>query len=266
VPTGTAVDLETTSRRRVLVTRAAEQAEELVSALREAGVGPVLVPTIAVELEAAGGDLDNAARQLDTYAWVVISSANGARAVLNAAQRVSTPLDTPCWAALGPASRAVLEQAGIEIDHQPSQPNTITLAAELPVAPGDQVLVIRGDLADEELARALRARGAVVEDVVAYRTREAPESSRPLLRQALVDGSIDAVLFTSGSTIRGLVALSRAEALDISGVPAVCIGPETAAEAMAAGFSVLAVSRSPEAAVLAATTADILATHEQEIR
>jgi hydroxymethylbilane synthase len=266
VPTGTAVDLETTSRRRVLVTRAAEQAEELVSALREAGVGPVLVPTIAVELEAAGGDLDNAARQLDTYAWVVISSANGARAVLNAAQRVSTPLDTPCWAALGPASRAVLEQAGIEIDHQPSQPNTITLAAELPVAPGDQVLVIRGDLADEELARALRARGAVVEDVVAYRTREAPESSRPLLRQALADGSIDAVLFTSGSTIRGLVALSRAEALDISGVPAVCIGPETAAEAMAAGFSVLAVSRSPEAAVLAATTADILATHEQEIR
>jgi uroporphyrinogen-III synthase len=128
------------------------------------------------------------------------------------------------------------------------------------------VLIIRGDLADEQLASALRARGAVVDDVIAYRTREGPESSRSLLQRALAEGAIDAVICTSGSTIRGLLALARAKALDVSGVPAVCIGPETAADAERAGFSVIAISPSPQAAALAATTAGILATPEQEIR
>lgn len=252
--------------RRVLVTRAAEQADELISALRVAGLAPVFVPSIAVEFEPPGGDLDAAARLLHTYAWAVITSANGARAILKAAERVFTALETSKFAAIGPATRGILEREGIEVDHQPSQPNTITLAAELPVAPGESVLVIRGDLADEELARALRARGAVVDDVIAYRTREAPESSRSLLRQALAEGAIDAVVFTSGSTVRGLVALSRTEDLDVLGLPAVCIGPETAADAERAGFSVLTVSPSPEAAALADATARALAGPEQEIR
>ena len=109
------------------------------------------------------------------------------------------------------------------------------MAIELPVVAGARVLVVRGDLADQELAKALRARGGEVDDVVGYRTREAPVSSRPLLRRALADGPIDAVVFTSGSTVRGLVALARAESLDIAAIPSVCIGPETAAEARRAG-------------------------------
>jgi hydroxymethylbilane synthase len=261
-----AIGAEMAFPRRVLVTRAAKQAEELVSALRAAGLAPVLVPSIAVELEPAGGDLDTAARQLATYAWVVVTSANGARAILGAAERVFTPLEAPRWAALGPATRSALEREGIEVDHQPSQATTITLAAELPVTPGERVLIIRGDLADEELARALRARGAMVDDVIAYRTREAPESARTLLRQALAEGAIDAVVFTSGSTVRGLLTLSRAEGLDVLNVPAVCIGPETAADAERAGFAVLAVSPSPAAAALANATAHALASPEQEIR
>lgn len=266
VPTSTATGLGTTSRRRVLVTRAAEQAAELVSALREAGVEPVLVPTIAVELDAAGGDLDAAAGRLHTYAWVVITSANGARAIVKAAEWVSTPLGTSRWAALGEATRSVLEQEGVEVDHQPSHASAIAMAAELPVGRGDRVLVIRGNLGDGELARALRARGAEVDEVVAYRTREAPEGSRPLLRQAFVEGPIDAVVLTSGSTVRGLVALAGAEALDVISIPAICIGPETAADAEHAGFSVLAVSPAPEAVALADTTVRALASQEQEIR
>ena len=266
VPTSTPAISETTSLGRVLVTRAAEQADQLVSALREAGLEPVLVPTIAVELEPAGGDLDAAAGQLHTYAWVVITSANGARAILKATERSFTPLDTPRWAALGPATRSVLEHKGIEVDHQPSHASTIAMAAELPVGRGDRVLVVRGNLGDDELATALRARGTVVDDVIGYRTGQAPESSGPLLRAAFADGSIDAVLFTSGSTVRGLEALARAEALDVNSIPAICIGPETAAEAVGAGFSVLAVSSTPDAVALADVTARSLASQEQEIR
>ena len=251
--------------RRVLVTRAADQAAELASALRHEGLEPVAVPTIAVEADPPGGELDSAAHHLHSYAWVVITSANGARAILDAGRRIPTPLETPNWAAIGPATRAVLEDEGITVDIQPSQANSSAMADELPVVPGQRVLVVRGDLADKELAVALRARGAEVDDVVAYRTREAPASSGPLLRRALSDGPIDAVVFTSGSTVRGLVTLARAASVDLSSIPSVCIGPKTAVDARAAGFSVLAVSAIPEAAALAVTTARALAAQPKPV-
>jgi len=249
---------------RVLVTRAAEQAEELASALRREGLDPVLVPTIAIESDPPGRELDAAARHLDTYAWVVLTSANGARAILNAAKgkaapRLPAPPKAPRWAAIGPATLDVLERGGIHVDLQPSRAHGRAIAHELPVVPGERVLVVRGDLADGGLAIALRARGAEVDDIVAYQTREAPASSRSLLRGALMDGPIDAVVFTSGSTVRGLVALARAVSVDVSSIPSVCIGPQTAADARSAGFSVLAVSASPGAATLAGTAASALA-------
>ena len=257
-------ELSRPASRRVLVTRTAEQAGELVSALREAGLDPVAVPMIAIEFDPPHGDLDTAAGLLHTYAWVVITSANGARAILKAAERILTELGAPSWAAIGPATRRILEHEGIEVALQPSQSTGIAMAIELPVRTGARVLVVRGDLADEELAVALRARGAEVDDVVAYRTREAPAGSRPLLRRVLAEGPIDAVVFTSGSTVRGLVALAQAESLDIAAIPSVCIGPETAADARRAGFSVLAVSDTPEAAALATTTAAALAVRPKE--
>jgi uroporphyrinogen-III synthase len=242
------------------------QAYELVSALREAGLDPVLVPTIAVEFDPPHGELDAAGGLLHTYAWVVITSVNGARAILKAAERILTELGAPSWAAIGPATRRVLEGEGIEVALQPSQSSAIALAVELPVVAGDRVLVVRGDLADEELAIALRARGAEVDDVIAYRTREAPAASRPLLRRALAVGPIDAVVFTSGSTVRGLVALARMERISVTSIPAVCIGPETAAAARDADFSVMAVSLTPEAVALATTTAHALAALPKETR
>ena len=147
---------------RVLVTRAGGQADELVSALRGVGVDPVLVPTIAVELEPAGGDLDDAARHLGFYAWVVITSTNGARAMLEVAERVFTPFMASRFAAIGSATRRALEVEGIDVDFQPTQSTSAAMAAELPVRPGDWVLLVRGNLADADLADALRARGAAV--------------------------------------------------------------------------------------------------------
>ncbi len=251
--------------RRILVTRTPEQAGTLVSALRDAGLDPVPVPTIAIEFEPSRGDLDDAARHLGSYAWVIVTSTNGARAILNAAERVFTPFEASRFAAIGSATRLVLEREGIEVDFQPSRSSAAALAAELPVSSGDRVLAVRGDLADVELAVALRARGAEVDDVIAYRTREAPESSRASLRTATADGPIAAAVFTSGSTVRGLVSLGDAESIDVRSFPAVCIGPETADEARRAGFRILAVAGTPDGAGLAAATADALALQPEEI-
>jgi uroporphyrinogen-III synthase len=79
------------------------------------------------------------------------------------------------------------------------------------------------------------------------------------------DGPIAAVVFTSGSTVRGLVALGRDESIDVLSIPSVCIGPETADEARAAGFRILAVSPTPHSAALAAATTRALALQPREI-
>ncbi len=251
---------------RVLVTRAADQGDELVSRLRQAGLDAVRVPTIAIELRSPSRDLEATARRLGSYAWVVITSANGARALLGAAGHANLGSDAPSWGAIGPATRRILEGAGIEVGFEPSQSSGKTMAAELPLAAGDRVLVVRGDLADEDVPLGLRARGATVDDLIGYRTREAPESSRSLLREAIADGTFDAVVFTSGSTVRGLVALAAAESIDVVSIPAVCIGPETAAEARRLGFRVVAVSATPDSAALAAATAAALVAQMEEAR
>ena len=154
-------DKRRTVTGRVLVTRAAAQAGELVAALSGVGLSPVPVPAIEVEFDAPGGVLDAAARLLHTYRWVVVTSANGAQAVLEAIQRVRIETRGPSWAAIGPATRRALEREGIAVEFQPSQGSGVAMANELPVVADDRVLVIRGDLADGELAVALRARQVI---------------------------------------------------------------------------------------------------------
>jgi hydroxymethylbilane synthase len=252
--------------RRVLVARARGQAAGLASALREAGLEPLVVPTIAVEPVQHGGDLDRAVTRLDGYDLVVVTSANGARAIVESAERAGMALGTVSWAAIGAASRSVLEDAGCRVVAAPSRASSAVLAEEISFTPGDAVLLVRGDLADGALPRGLRARGARVDEVTAYRTVEAPDPSRTLLRDALAEGSPDAVVFTSGSTVRGLVALARAGSLDVSGIPAVCIGPDTAEHARRAGFRVLAISADTRASALAAATARALGVGHEATR
>lgn len=246
---------------RVLVTTAAEEADELIEALLRVALTPVLVPTVAIEPQRPRGTLDAAARHLHRYAWAIVTSAISARALVAAAERVAGRLDAPRWAAIGGPTQQILEEEGIEIDYQPVWPDAVRTAAELLLRPGDRVLVVRGDLTDLQLPIALRARGAEVDDVLAYRSFEAPNSSRALLRAALGQGPIDAVVFTSGSCVRGLAALAKAEALtEIASIPAVCIGPEaeTAAEARRRGFTVVAEAAPSEAIAPAAWTAEVL--------
>jgi hydroxymethylbilane synthase len=251
---------------RVIVTRGADQAGEVLAALRATGLDPVSVPAIAVEREELSAGVDTAVRSLHRHAWVVVTSANGARAILEAAERTSTDPGTASWAAVGAATRRYLEQAGIAVAFQPRHSSAAAMALELPVVAGEQVLVVRGDQADGDTAFVLRSRGAEVDDLVAYRTFEAPESSRDLLRRAFAQGPVAGIVFTSRSTVRGLVALARNASLDVLAVPAVCIGQATADEASAAGFTVLAVSPTADSVALATATSRALALQLQEIR
>jgi uroporphyrinogen-III synthase len=152
-----------------------------------------------------------------------------------------------------------VERAGAKVDIRPSRPDARALADELPITRGERILLVRGDLATDDLPARLRDRGGLVTEVVAYRTIEGPPTSRQILHDAFAAGRPDAVLLASGSAARGLVALAEAEALDLGLVPAICIGPETHQEAVRLGFRVLATSPDPNIPTLAATTAAALA-------
>ena len=254
---------------RVMVTRPAGGLASLAGHLRAVGIEPAIVPAIEIEPVGPGGELDAAVRRLADHDWAVVTSANGVRAVGAAAERLGVALSEVRWAAVGERTARELSQRGVEGLWRPSVALGTAIAAELPLRSGDRVLVIRGSLADPRLPAGLRERGAEVREVVAYRTLEAPVPSRRLLAAALRDGPLDAVLFASGSAVRGLLSLAAwldaetkadGAATDhlrrVMATPAICIGPETERAARDRGFSVLGTSdhQGPEALAQLART------------
>ena len=236
----------------LLVTRPAPQAGELVALLAERGIDAISVPTVETVSTVAGGPLDDAMRSLDGAAWLVITSVNGAAAVLArlTAMGRSLPADLRV-AAVGPATAAALRAGGLRVDHVPSRYLTAAIAEGLGEVSGQRVILARADAATRNLPNALIRRGAVVEEVIAYRTVEGPPESRDRIRAALAQ-PLDGVTFTSGSTVRGLHALlSTPEVLRATALPAFCIGPVTARIARRAGFAVPVVAVSHTADALA---------------
>jgi hydroxymethylbilane synthase len=247
---------------RVIVARAAEQSAALQLALVDRGLAPISVPAIAVE-PARDGFADAIAR-LDSFDWVVVTSANAARALATALPGGSHIPERPRFAAVGLATSQALRVAGIPVALRPERSSGVALADALPLEPGDRVLLPRSDIADPTLVTRLEARGAVVENVVAYRTVEAPEASAPKLRRALSESPV-AVVLTSGSTARGIVTLAEriGAGASMTTIPAICIGPGTAAEATALGFRVAAEARSQNVADVADAVAAALLSPEE---
>lgn len=225
--------------RRILVTRPRAQSQALCDLLRRLGARPLPIPAIGIAPPSARGPLDRALRSLGRYDWVVLTSANGAHACLARARALRIDLRTsrrPRWAAIGPATAAVLRAAGIRVALIPSRFLTAAIARELPVAPGNRILLARTTAATPALADTLGARGAVVDQVAAYRTRLAPRPLSPQLRRLIDARAIDTVLFTSASTVRGLVRMLGRRRGSLRTMTVACIGPVCAAAAEREGL------------------------------
>lgn len=247
---------------RVLVTREPGRPEALALALVARGLDPLVTPTIELRPALPGGPLDEAAGDLTRYAWVVVTSAAGAEALADAAARAGVTLVAARIAAVGAGTADAVAGRGGRATFVPSRATGATIAAELPIAPGDRVLLARADVADTALPAGLRARGAVVDEVVAYHTVEAPEASRLPARDAIRSG-VAAITFASGSAVRGLLALLPPNERAVARrTPACCIGPTTAAAARDAGFEHIFEA---EAASIDAL-ADLVATSHAGIR
>lgn len=247
----------------ILTTRPTGATDPLVARLSALGYRVAAVPTVVLEPVAAGGPLDVALARLADRDLVVVTSPAGADAILAALERTADlpgrgpsgrPDDPPArqdasrcrWAAVGPGTAAVLERAGISVDVVATEPSGRGLAAALRSAAGLRILLARSDAANRDLPDALRAAGAVVEEVVAYRTHEAPDGARGPLLAALADPDTRALVAASGSAIRGARALLDDAGLDrLARLPIVSIGPTTSAVVVSLGLTVAAEAITP---------------------
>lgn len=222
--------------RTVLVTRPREQADELARLLERLGARVVLAPSIEI-VPGRSAALTRALTELSdgAFEWVTVTSP---RTVSALAERLRPREVRACVAAIGEGTAEAFRRwARREPDLMPRAFTTAALARAFPRGSG-RILCARADIAPGGLEEALAAKGWIPTRVDAYRTRF-PRSLPKEARDALRRGEVDAVTFTSASTVRGFVrALGP-----VKGNPkVVCIGPITAREARAHGFPVAAVA------------------------
>ena len=223
--------------RTVIVTRPEDQSAALAAALRKRGARVLVAPAIRIAPTRSAA-LTGALRDLAAgrFVWITLTS----RATVDVlAARLDAPADVRARvAAIGDGTAAAFRRwARREPDLRPRTFTTAALAWAFPRGEG-RVLCARADIAPPGLEEALVAKGWTAERVDAYRT-VFPRTLPPDTRSALRAGTVDAVTFTSASTVRGFVGALGA----VRGTPKViCIGPVTAKEARAHGFSVAAVA------------------------
>lgn len=247
------------TRPRVLVARPASQAAPLLAVLAAAGIDAVHVPAIEIRPATEPEALDELVRSARPGTMVAVTSANAATATLTALAAAGIDARSLRWAAVGAATAGTIRDAGIDDAFLPSVADGATLGCELPLSPGEPVLLPRADIADPALPAALRARGAAVLEIVVYRTVAAPPRSRALLRVALDDGPVDAVIVTSPSIARGLAALAGGEVREqLLATPVIAGGNRAAGGARDAGFATVHVAPAPDIASIAAFTARAL--------
>ena len=222
--------------RRVLVTRQRDQAQELVDHLEAAGAEAIVAPMIQIAPPDDLAPLDDACAHVAEFDWIVFASPNAVEAFLDrllVGARDLRALGTVKICVVGQATAERLATYGLKADLVPAEYRAEAVVPALSgVAPiaGLTVLLPRADIGREVVADDLRKHGAVVTDVVAYRTLTAePRETDPDIYRMLLDRQIDVVTFASPSAVRSFVRLLGDEpAADLLRTTVVaCLGPVT---------------------------------------
>jgi len=258
------------ARKRIVVTRAPEQAEDLAHQLERLGAEVLLLPAVAFAGPEDPGPLDRAIESLGDFDWVLFTSQNAVRFFAQRCRALGLMQGNDGWksaaarpllAAVGPATAEAAAKQGLPVEFVASQFRGQALAEELAgrVA-GKKVLLPRSDRAGADLPAALRAAGAEVADVVACQT-SLPESLAPDVADAIRRGEVDVVSFFSPSAFHNLVEAIGLETLrNLSGrVALAAIGPVTAGAIRDAGLLVEIEAREATAASLVAAMSEYFA-------
>ncbi len=226
---------------RVLITRPRGKAGQLAGRLSDLGAEPVIFPTIAIRPPGSWVPLDDAVAALSSYDWVVFTSTNGVRFFWERLVRAggdARAFAGARLAAIGPVTAEQLGLHGLHADLVPDQYIAEAILDEIGDVSGQRVLLPRADIARPVLAEGLRAVGARVEEVPAYRTMPANVADGEDIRERMAAGEIDVLTFTSSSTVRNFAAALEPLPNLKAGTIVACIGPITAQTARECGLPV----------------------------
>ncbi|HKY38865.1 MAG TPA: uroporphyrinogen-III C-methyltransferase [Polyangiaceae bacterium] len=229
------------SGKRLVIPRAVEQARETAAAVRERGAAPLALPMIEITDPPDPARLARAVAELSSYDWVLLTSSNGVerlRAELERSGRDARVFGSAKVGAIGPKTAQALERLGVRADVVAQEFVGEELAAAV-LAQGAprRALLLRALVAREALPEALRARGCEVDVVAAYQTRPLTDSGAELA-QRIENGSVDAMLFTSSSTVTSTLEALGSRGKELLGRTTLAsIGPVTTKTLEALGLA-----------------------------
>jgi uroporphyrinogen III methyltransferase / synthase len=243
--------------KRIVITRAAAQSEALACELRERGAIPAVLPLVSFAEPKDFAPLDEALGQIDQFDWLILTSAQVVRAMMQRSVDLERPLVRTSGklgiACVGPVTAEAARQAGLPVELVAKTHNGVALANELGGRiQGLKVLLPRSDRANPDLPAALKRYGAHVSEVIAYKTSQPTEVDRERWERIL-EGEADAVLFFSPSAVQNFAELFGAEkllALQIK-LAIIAVGPVTAKalHGVGVGQAVLAADTTAESVV-----------------
>lgn len=228
--------------KRIVITRASHQSVEFQHLLADKGAVPLLYPCIDIAPPQNSSLFDDALRDAanGVFDWLVFTSTNTVQAVARRLTTLGVYLPALRTAAVGPATAAAIHRLlEMEVSVIPDTYSAEGLANILQLTPGTHILLSQSALADDLLAQSFISAGAKVVSIEAYQTIIG--SGGVDLPKLLKSHSIDAITFTSPSTVRNL--LKRFEMEDgtaslLKDICIACIGMKTADTARDNGFFV----------------------------
>ena len=254
-------------RKTVLVTRPAAQSSEITRKLEELGATVLHCPTIEIASPVSWDDIDRAIRAVDSYDWLVFTSANGANSFFSRFAKLREQAfrkpASQFICAIGPATARAIESAGARVDLLVKDSRAEGILREIVERLGSEhairglsFLIPCARYTRDFLPVELRRFGARVDAVEAYQTVKPTVDIGSLFQLY----QISAITFTSPSTVSNFAKLIEADLLDVlrRDMLACCIGPVTAAAAAEQGFKRIVQAESTSSNALAKAIATSL--------
>jgi len=246
---------------KILITRPRKQSQPFADALEAAGFEPIFFPVIQIHVMDDLSALEEAMAQIAKYEWIIFSSTNAvdvffdyviARQLFRRSNLLPDKSETASQkdarsdvkiAAVGSKTEASLRSRGVDVDFVPKEYVGEAILPGLGDVQDKWILLPRAKVAREIVPQEITKAGGIVHEIAIYETLPAIPDAEGL--DALREG-VDVVTFTSPSTVKNFIEITKAAKLDPLNLPNTplfaCIGPVTEKAALEAGFSPIVVA------------------------
>ncbi|WP_059171303.1 uroporphyrinogen-III synthase [Bacillus sp. FJAT-27445] len=228
------------SNKKVLIPRGASQAKPFSRLIEKHGGIPVEIPLLSFRPVGMDDSLKKVLASVDTYDWIVFTSNVTVETFLSFFSN-GKPEKLPQIAVIGERTGRFLKEKGFEPDFIPSKYVAEVFADEFiaHIKQGSKVLIPKGNLAREHIAKMLKLHGSIAEEIVVYETYM-PEDSKTKLKEMLPKGELDVLMFTSPSTVDHFIEVAGESGFRelANRCVVACIGPVTQKRLQSLGVTV----------------------------